>query len=65
MNVTAEIATKSTNRNLRFLKSRESVREQYPSTKGADKKTYSLKEVFERGETFLNDFYGTDLKLKY
>ena len=28
-------------------------------------KTYTLREVFERGEKYLNDYYGTNLKLNY
>ena len=27
-------------------------------------KTHALKEVFERGEKYLNGYYGTNLKLK-
>ena len=62
-NVTVEIKTKPANKK-RFLESKKYVKVQQLS-KDADKKNYSLKEVFERGEKFLNDFYGTDLKLKY
>ena len=63
-NVTAEIITRPTNRNFRFLENKKCVKVQCPSDETVNKKAYSLKEVFERGEKFLNDFYGTDLKLK-
>ena len=53
-NATTEIEIRPTNKNVRFLENKVS-----------NEKKYSLKEVFERGEKFLNDFYGTNLQLKY
>jgi len=65
--VTAEIdVTRPVGRKLvRELEEKNYVHINYPFIGNTKGKTYSLQEIFKRGEDFLNNYYGTDIKLKY
>ena len=67
MTVTAEIdVTRRVGRKLvREMEGKDYINIKYPSIQKVDEKKYTLQEVFERGEKFLNEYYGSDLKLEY